>query len=143
MMALGSKQVGAVAASGVAAATVRIGSGGRNVASTSRDDVERLDYAHQAGVGDETILRYQQDSNVSPDGGRQRDPRERSDSPLWRSEFGKLLLSPSAVDDSSSDGSFPTLFLDQVLRGIGSYEQSIRITSPTTVRPGSVVNYLF
>ncbi|SEH43736.1 hypothetical protein [Magnetospirillum fulvum] len=141
-MALSTKQVSAVSASGVAAATARIGSGGRNVASTSREDVERLDYAHQTGLGEETLLRYQQESSVSPDGGRQRDSRERQDTPLWRSEFGKLLLSESALDDDSSE-SFSTLFLDQVLRGIGIYEQSIRITSPTTVRPGSVMNYLF
>lgn len=141
-MALSTKQVSAVSASGVAAATARIGSGGRNVASTSREDVERLDYAHQASLSDETLLRYQQDSNVSPDGGRQRDSRERQDTPLWRSEFGKVLLTGSSNDDDSSP-QLPTLFLDQVLRGIQVYEQSIRITSPTTVRPGSVMNYLF
>jgi len=141
-MALSTKQVSAVSASGVAAATARIGSGGRNVASTSREDVERLDYAHQAGLSDETLLRYQQDSSVSPDGGRQRDSRDRQDPPLWRSEFGKLLLAGAANDEDSST-QLPTLFLDQVLRGIGVYEQSIRITSPTTVRPGSVMNYLF
>lgn len=141
-MALSTKQVSAVSASGVAAATARIGSGGRNVASTSRDDVERLDYAHQTGLGEETLLRYQQDSSVSPDGGRQRDQRERQDTPLWRSAFGKILLAGASNDEDSSHA-LPTLFLDQVLRGIGVYEQSIRITSPNTVRPGSVMNYLF
>jgi hypothetical protein len=141
-MALSTKQVSAVSASGVAAATARIGSGGRNVASTSRDDVERLDYAHQTGLGEETLLRYQQDSSVSPDGGRQRDQREHQDTPLWRSAFGKILLAGASNDEDSSSP-LPTLFLDQVLRGIGVYEQSIRITSPNTVRPGSVMNYLF
>ncbi|CCG40283.1 hypothetical protein [Magnetospirillum molischianum] len=139
-MALSTKQVSAISVSGVAAATARIGSGGRNVASTSREDVERLDYAHQTGLGDETFLRYQQEANVSPDGGRQRD---RQNPPLWRSEFSRFFLSDSAIDDDDSSNSLPPLFLDQVLRGIGSYEQSIRITSPHTVRPGSVMNYLF
>jgi len=141
-MALSTKQISAVSASGVAAATARIGSGGRNVASTSREDVERIDYAHQTGLGDESFLRYQQEAGVSPDGGRQRDSRDRQNTPLWRSEFGKLLLADSAQDDTLP-GAVPSPFLDQILRGIGSYEQSIRITSPTTVRPGSVMNYLF
>jgi hypothetical protein len=61
---------------------------------------------------------------------------------LWRSEFGRLLLAESALNDDPSESS-ATRCRDQVLRRIGIYEQSIRITSPTTVRPGSVMNYLF
>lgn len=140
-MALSTKQVGAAAASGVAAATVRVGSGGRNVASTSRDDVERLDFAHQSTLNDETILRFQQDGQLDPDGQRQRDRRNNGSTGWSSSLIGSIGVSATEERNGGS-GSTP-LFLDQILRGIDSYEQNIRITSPTTAKPGSVMNALF
>ncbi|MBI3445696.1 MAG: hypothetical protein HY055_10115 [Magnetospirillum sp.] len=138
-MALSTKQVGAAAATGVAAATARIGSGGRNVASSTRPDVERTDYAHQVGLNEENMLRFQQDGQLNPDGRRQQ-REDRGFTPLLaRTMFGFGAASLDENNDNSQD----TPFLNEVMRGVGSYEQNIRVTSPSTVKPGSVMNYLF
>lgn len=139
-MALSTKQVGAAAASGVAAATARVGTGGRNVASSTRPDVERLDYAHQAGLNEENILRFQQDGQLNPDGRRQqRDDRSGFTPLLSRS----MLSFTAAPQDENNDNAPATLFLNEVMRGVNSYEENLRVTSPATVKPGSVMNYLF
>lgn len=141
-MALSTKQVGSAsaAASSVAAATTRIGHGGRNVASSTRPDVERLDYTQHMGLNEESILRFQQENGINPDGGRRQSKDRGGFAPqtsLRIFEYGT---------DTSEDGSDPTssrIFLNDVLRGVGTYEQNIRITSPGSVKPGSVMNYLF
>jgi len=140
-MALSTRQVGA-ATSGVAAATVRVGTGGRNVASVSREDVERIDFAQQAGLGDETLLRFEQDGWLNPDGGGQSGRRDSSSS--WTGGSFAPIAVPPAEDQQRAvqdDGPRPSLL--QLLRGIGSYEQSIRVVSPAVSRPGSVMNVLY
>ncbi|RAU21333.1 hypothetical protein CU669_14280 [Paramagnetospirillum kuznetsovii] len=140
-MALSTKQVGSAASSSVAAATARIGNGGRNVASTTRGDVEKLDFNPNLGVNGEQILRFQQESgNLNPDG--KRGSRENRDGFTPLLNRGNLGIELDNTDDHNADGS-PKLFLDQVLRGIGSYEENMRVTSPASVKPGSVMNYLF
>jgi hypothetical protein len=140
-MALSTRQIGAsaAAATGVAAATARVGNGGRNVANTSRPDVEKLDFAPHFGINEESILRFQQDNGqLNPDGRRQnREPRSGFTPLLARSSFGIENL------DNLAQDSTPRLFLTDVMRGIGSYESNIRVTSPASVKPGSVMNYLF
>ena len=139
-MALSTKQVGAAAASGVAAATARVGSGGRNVASSTRPDVERTDYAHQVGLNEENILRFQQDGQLNPDGRRQQQRDDRGFTPL----LSRSALSFGAASlDENNDNDTSKLFLNEVMRGVNSYEESLRVTSPATVKPGSVMNYLF
>lgn len=139
-MALTTKQVGSAVASSVAAATTRVGHGGRNVASSSSSNVERLDYAQHMGLNEESILRFQQEGGVNPDGSR----RQRDDRGAF-SPQGSLRIFEYGTDNTE-DGSDPTsskLFLNDILRGVGTYEQNIRITSPGSVKPGSVMNYLF
>lgn len=138
-MALSTKQIGSAAASSVAAATTRVGHGGRNVASSTRPDVERLDYAQHMGLNEESILRFQQGSGLNPDGSRrQRDERAPFTLQTSMRMFG---FGTDSAEDGSGDTS-GKLFLNEVLRGIGSYEESLRITSPNSPRPGSVMNYL-
>jgi hypothetical protein len=92
------------------------------------------------GLNQESILRFQQEGGINPDGSRrQRDERGgfAPQTSLRIFEYGT---------DTSEDGSDPTssrIFLNDVLRGVGTYEQNIRITSPGSVKPGSVMNYLF
>lgn len=141
-MALSTKQIGSAsaAASSVAAATARIGHGGRNVASSTRPDVERLDYTQHMGLNEESILRFQQENGINPDGGR----RQREDRGGFAPQTSLRIFEYGT--DTSEDGSDPTssrIFLNDVLRGVGTYEQNIRITSPGSVKPGSVMNYLF
>ncbi|CAA7627780.1 conserved hypothetical protein [Candidatus Terasakiella magnetica] len=138
-MALSTRQIGSATASGVAAATSRIGTGGRNVASTTRPDVEKLDYSHQLGLNEESLLRFQDETGFNPDGRRQREHRDSQNALLSRGAFG---FSVDSINEQN-DGEQPRLFLTDVARGVGSYEENMRITSPGTVKPGSVMNYLF
>lgn len=138
-MALTTKQIGSVTAAGVAAATTRIGNGGRNVASTSSPVVERPDYAQHMGLNEESILRFQQESGLNPDGSRQKKDNRGAFTPqtsLRMYGYG----TDNTEDALESSGS--RLFLTDILRGVGSYEDNIRITSPGSVKPGSVMNYL-
>ena len=139
-MALNTKQVGAAAASSVAAATARVGTGGRKGASTARPDVERLDFAQQTNLNEEAILRFQQDGQFES-GDRRRDDRDAESSP-W-STLGLIGSVGIAAAEERSAANGPALFLDEILRGVGSYEQSIRTTSPPSPKPGSVMNFLF
>ncbi|TAN75834.1 MAG: hypothetical protein EPN20_02355 [Magnetospirillum sp.] len=140
-MALSTRQVGSATASGIAAATARVGTGGRNVASTTRGDVEKLDFAPHLGVNEESMLRFQQEAGqLNPDGRRQqRDNREGFTPLLARNAYTAGLAPP---EDTTSDSS-GKLFLTEVMRGIGTYEENMRVTSPASVKPGSVMNYLF
>jgi len=138
-MALSTKQIGSAAASSVAAATSRVGGGGRNVASSTRPDVERPDFAHQTSFNQEALLRFEQDGALNPDGQRRRDPRD-SNASVWNQ--GNIAFSFDVGTDTNSDAT-PRVFLTDVMRGVGSYEENMRVTSPSSVKPGSVMNYLF
>ena len=140
-MALSARQIGSATASGIAAATVRVGNGGRNVASATRADVEKMDFSPHLGVNGEQILSFQQDTGqLNPDGRRQsRDPRDGFTPLLARSAS---LSSIDAADEANS-GDPSKIFLNEVIRGIGTYEENMRVTSPAAVKPGSVMNYLF
>lgn len=140
-MALSTKQIGTAtaAASSVAAATTRVGHGGRNVASSTRPDVERLDYAQQTNLNEESILRFQQENGVNPDGGRrQRDGR----APFAPQTSMRLFGYGTDMAEDGADAGSGKLFLNDFMRGIGTYEESLRIVSPGTPKPGSVMNYL-
>lgn len=137
-MALGSKQVGEVTGPSAAAATSYVGGGGRNVASVSRDDVERIDASNQTSLGDEAILRYRDDATPVAD--RRRNKKPSANGPSWRTEYGKVQLLAAANDDNTTTG---TIQLDQVLRAIDFYEKVIQITSGTAVQSGLVMNALY
>ena len=137
-MALSTRQVGSATASGIAAATARVGNGGRNVASTTRGDVEKMDFSPHLGVNEESVLRFQQEGQLNPDGRRQqqRDQRDGFTPLLARNAYSTNM---DSTDETNADGS-PNHFLNDVMRRIGTYEENIRLTSPAAVKPGSVMN---
>jgi hypothetical protein len=134
-MALGTSKIsGAPAAPGVAAATSRVGSG-RNVASAG-SSVESAGFSPQVGINDNNILHYDQewDSN----GERRRREDAWGTTPLTRkASFGFAV--EYGADSAEAGGARP---FNEVLRGVSSYEATQRMTSPGTVKPGSVINSL-
>ena len=99
-----------------------------------------MDFSPHMGVNEESVLRFQQEGQLNPDGRRQQGNQRDGFTPLLaRNAFSATLES---ADDSGSDGS-DKLFLNDVMRGIGTYEENMRVTSPGAVKPGSVMNYLF
>ncbi|CAA7619894.1 hypothetical protein [Magnetospirillum sp. SS-4] len=137
-MALSAQKIGSAAASAVAAASY-VGAGGRNVASATRANVEKIDFAQHIGVNEESILHFRQENTpLNPDGRRQQREQRQGFTPLLARSGGFSL---DALTERESET--PRLFLTDVMRGIGSYEENLRVTSPASVKPGSVMNYLF
>lgn len=139
-MALGTNKIGAVAQPGVtAAATARPLSGGRNVASQSAAAIEALDFTQQIGVNDNAILRREQDMWLGGDGRRRRDEHEGATPFVFRAASSFQVDEVEETMPQSEGGTF----LAQVMQGVGAYEANMRVTTPGTVRPGSVLNYLY
>lgn len=137
-MALGTQKVSAFATPGMsAAATARPASGGRNVASVSGAPAEEATFSSQIGVNDNRLLRY--DEELEFGFSQQRDP-EQQGTPFMAKAASSFQ---AELADEASGGSSSGLFMDYVMRGVGTYEHNMRVTTPGSVRPGSVLNYLY
>lgn len=137
-MALGTNKVSALATPGMtAAATARPASGGRNVASASGGPAEAVGFSSQIGVNDNRLLRY--DEELDFGFSEQHEP-DRQGTP-----FMSRLASGFQADlaDEAVGGDSSGIFMDYVMRGVGTYEHNMRVTTPGSVRPGSVLNYLY
>jgi hypothetical protein len=97
--------------------------------------------AMQVGVNDEAIMQFRDDAQLNPDGRRQQRDRD--------SRFPSLLTSTTSgfgldmMEEQQQDSSSSPVFLTVLQRGIGTYENNMRITSPSVAKPGSTMNYLF
>lgn len=142
-MALGTNKITASATTGVAAAaSSRVGTGGRNVASVTQHRVEGMSFAPNIGVNEESILHYNDQSQFEDGGSGRRRKEERGGqfTPLIsRGAFGYMVDEAEEATTAND----PQVFLTDVMRGIGTYESNMRATSPVTVRPGSVLNYMY
>lgn len=137
-MALGTHKVSALATPGMsAAATARPASGGRNVASVSSTAPEEAVFSSQIGVSDNRLLRYDEELDLGFSDHRDSDARGTPFMSKAASSFQAELA------DEASGGGSSSLFMDYVMRGVGTYEHNMRVTTPGSVRPGSVLNYLY
>lgn len=119
-----------------AAATARPASGGRNVASVS-GPAEGAGFSAQIGVNDNRLLRY--DDEFSFDSHDQKQQQQWGTPLIVQAATGFQVEVTEAASTNDNMGKF----LDYVMRGVATYEQNMRITTPGAVRPGSVMNYLF
>jgi len=138
-MALSASRIaGGIAAPGMAAAaTARPISGGRGVAAASQPAVEST-FASGVGVNDNLILRYDDEGGLNSDGQRREYGRPETTPFIARSA---AAFQVEEIDQAGGAGDF-RLFLNDVVRGIGVYENNIRLTTPGRVMPGSVLNQL-
>lgn len=137
-MALGTNKVSALAAPGMAAAaTARPASGGRNVASVSGGPAEAAGFSTQIGVSDNRLLRY--DEELDFGFSEHRDP-DRQGTPFMARSASSFR---AELADEATGGESASVFMDYVMRGVGTYEHNMRVTTPGSVRPGSVLNYLY
>ncbi|MDA8230986.1 MAG: hypothetical protein M0006_06585 [Magnetospirillum sp.] len=135
-MALSANKVSAVAAPGMAAAaTARPLSGGRGVAAENQSPVEAPGFAQQISANDNAILRYDDQNGTGSGGGQYRNPNP--DPFLNRAGVG------FTIEDTNSSAAVGNFSLSDLRRVVGIYEYNVRITSPDTVRPGSVLNRLY
>ena len=135
-MALGSTKISALAGPSVstAVATARPRSGGRGVAAATQPEVEGSSFSGQIGTNDNSIL--QNDTGTGFDAnGQRRDSPPQPDSFTSRAAFGF-----SVADASSESGG---TFRDAVAYGVGVYQYNLRVITPNTVKPGSVLNHLY
>lgn len=138
-MALGSNRVSAIASPGMAAAaTARPVSGGRNVASVTSGPIEESSFSSQIGVNDNRMWRSDEEYEFDFQG---EEKRQAYGTPfLIRSSNGFKVDEAEEATDAGGNG---RVFLTEVLRGIGVYENNMRAISPGTVRPGSVLNFRY
>ncbi|MBR9973529.1 hypothetical protein [Magnetospirillum sulfuroxidans] len=137
-MALGTNKVSALATPGMtAAATARPASGGRNVASVNGGPAEAAGFSSQIGVNDNRLLRY--DDELDFGFSEHHEPGQQG------TPFMSRLASSFQADlaDEAVGGGSSGIFMDYVMRGVGTYEHNMRVTTPGSVRPGSVINYMY
>lgn len=136
-MALNSNRVTTLATPGLAAAaTGRPASGGRNVATANGLPLEAAGFSPQIGINDNRLLRYEEDLHF--EFGDQPQSQPRGTPFVIRAATGFK----AETAEEAAGGETGGVFLSMVLRGIGTYERNMRVTSGETVRPGSVMNYL-
>jgi hypothetical protein len=141
-MALGTSKVSGATATGMtAAATARVGTGGRNVATVSQQRVEDLSFGSNIGVNEESILNYRQQGQLEEGTGKRRRENSRSGAftPLIMRNFNAF----QAIENDPGSENPEATFQSELMRGIGAYETSLRTVAPANVRPGSVINYMF
>ncbi|MGE5547936.1 MAG: hypothetical protein ACM33T_13615 [Solirubrobacterales bacterium] len=139
-MALGTNKVASFAAPGMAAAaTARPVSGGRNVASATGQPLEGSGFSQQIGVNDNALLRYEDDLGF--DSGDKGQQQQEAYTPLLSRAAAGFRVDEAEEELNSTAP--PRLFLAEVMRGVGVYEHNMRVTTPGTVKPGSVLNFLF
>lgn len=139
-MALGTQKVTAVSAPGMAAAaTSRLGSGGRNVASVSKGPVEDASFSSQIGTNDNSLYRYEDELDLSF-GEKQQEEARREYTPLMtRQANGFRVDEAEEILGSGGDSTFR----NEVIRGAGLYERTLSITAHGTVKRGSILNYMY
>lgn len=137
-MALGTNKVAAVSSSGLVAASARPASGGRNVASVSRDPLGEAEFSAQLGINDNSILLYDEERAETEQ--RKKRQEKRGTPFMVRAAWGFTV---EEIDDTLDHKGPAKIFLAILLHGIETYESNMRLTTPGAVRPGSVVNYLY
>jgi hypothetical protein len=120
-----------------AAATARPISGGRNVASVTGGPLEASGFSEQIGVNDNRMWRYDDEREFDFEGEGQ---QQKYATPfIIRSSNGfKVDEAEEATDPGSGYA-----FLNEILRGVGVYENNMRVISPGAVRRGSVLNFRY
>ncbi len=121
-----------------AAATARPASGGRNVATTHGAPLESAIFSPQIGINDNRLLRYEEEMRFGADD--RREPEQRGTPFIIRASSA---FKAEEVDEVINGGSGEGSFLSMVMRGVGTYERNMRVTTPGSVRPGSVLNYVY
>jgi hypothetical protein len=138
-MALGTNKVSAMGSPGMsAAATARPASGGRNVATSSGAPLESAIFSPQIGINDNRLLRYDEEMRFGADD--RREPEQHATPFIIRATNA---FKAEEVDEVINGGSGEGSFLGMVMRGVGTYERNMRVTTPGAVRPGSVLNYVY
>lgn len=136
-MALGTSRVTALATPGMtAAATARPASGGRNVASVS-GIAEESGFSSQIGVNDNRLLHYDDELDF---GFSEQQQRQQPGTPFMARSASSFQ---AELADEATGGESANVFMDFITRGVGTYEHNMRVTTPGSVRPGSVLNYLY
>ena len=138
-MALGANRISSLAASSFAAASARPFSGGRGIASATQGAVESADFSANINVNDNGILHYD-DQGQTDANGQKRESGQQGTPFMSRSAFAFMVDGLDLAGDSAS-GTEST-FLSNVVRGLATYENNLRVTNPATVRSGAVMNLL-
>ena len=123
-----------------AAATAHLFSGGRGVAAAAQSPVETTNFASQVGVNDNSIVHYDDQGNLNPDGQRrQSQPRDTQTAFMARRSLSFAAIS---LDPAQGDSSSTMVFSDILARGISGYERTQGLVNSGLVPAGSSINQL-
>ncbi|MBC7905904.1 MAG: hypothetical protein H7Y60_04040 [Rhodospirillaceae bacterium] len=95
-----------------------------------------MGFGQHIGVNDNGMWRYDEETQFEFEGDDQ--PQQRGTPFIIRAATGFKV---DLAEENMDIGSGGSMFLSEVMRGIGMYEFNMRITTPGAVRPGSVLNY--
>ncbi len=140
-MALSAQKVSAVASPGLAAAaTVHSFGGARGVASAQQSPVESSNPASFVGVNDNSIMRYEDEGGLNPDGRGKQSFRQGPQTPyMSRSALVFYAGLLDQTDQGASLASTP-VFGDYVSRSIQGYERAQNLVNSPWARQGSSIN---
>ena len=140
-MALGTQKVSAMAAPGMAAAaTVHPFSGGRGVSAALQSPVEAANFATNIGVNDNSILHYDDEGSLNPDGQRKESAPRGTQTPFMARRA--LAYSAISMDTSQGDNAPTTVFSDLMARGIQGYMRTQSLVHSEIAPAGSTINQL-
>lgn len=117
-------RVSGAAATTVAAATSRIGSGGRNVAPVSPQRVDALGYPHWAGPNDES-LHYDEEGGGHFGGGGQQQKHRHEEFVFALNRVANAYKITEYV--AANDSTAPRLLMSELIHGVGIYETNMRV----------------
>ena len=141
-MALGTQRVSAAASPGMAAAaTAHLFSGGRGVAAAAQSPVESSNFSAQVGVNDNTIVHYDDEGGLNPDGQRRQSSSSRDTQTAFMSRRA-LAYAAISLDPTQGDSSSTVVFSDILARGIRGYERSQGLVNSGLASVGSTINQL-
>ena len=140
-MALSAQRISATASPGLAAAaTVHSFGGARGTASAQQSPVESSSSASYIGINDNSILRYEDEGELNPDGRGKQSYQQGPQTPyMSRSAlvFVAGALEQTAQDSPAASGA---VFGDYLSRSIQGYERAQNLVNSPWAPQGSSVN---
>lgn len=138
-MALGTQKVSAVTAPGMAAAaTVHAFGGARGIASAQQSPIESSNPAAYIGVNDNSILHYEDEGGLNPDGQGKQSYKQGPQTPYM--SRNALVFMAGSLEATNGEAAPMPVFGDYVMRSIQGYERTQNLVNSPWVPQGSSIN---
>lgn len=123
-----------------AAATAHSFGGARGVASAQQSPIEATNMAAYIGINDNSILRYEDEGGLNPDGRGKKSNQQSTQTPYM--SRGALGFAAGALEAQSNATPIDMAFGDYVSRSIHGYERAQNLINSAWAPQGSSINQL-